>query len=609
MLQTMRNNAQGMLAKVIMGFIIVVFGLWGVESIVSIGGNEVAAIEVGGEKINESDIERAVERQRANLSRQFGAQFNEDLFDERFLRQAAIEQLVNEKVTVLQAQKLGLTAASRTIDESIVQEEAFQQNGRFDAEQFRDVLRMNGLTPSSFRAAMANDIIVNQAQAAFALTGIATDFQAQVNTMLANEERTFKFIEVVADDLLDQIKLSDEEIEEAYQQSKERFRTPELASVNYVEIKLADIAAAQEVTSAELEQAYEDYKKRQSVSEQRQASHILLELDGRSLTEAKATAQEIKQKLDAGADFAELAKEYSDDIGTKAIGGDLGISPRGSFDEAFEAALYALPEGGVSAPVETEFGVHIIKADKVLAADVEPFAAMEAELDREVRFAKAQQQYQQNIIDMSDMAFSAESIDDLAQQLNLVVQESELFTRDQGEGIAEDNYVRDAAYADNVLFDHELSPMIELRDSAIVLAIKEHQEESFKPLAEVQEQVVDVLKQQRAIMLAEKQAQQLALSGEGDWQTVTSTFSHSSDAPQAVQQRAFSLTKDNLDTVRTQNGYAAVKLLNIAAKNWEEAKADDLTKEMARLNNGRSDLFGYQNWAREVTKVKNKKSS
>lgn len=609
MLQTMRNNAQGMLAKIIMGFLVVVFGLWGVESIVSIGGNEVAAIEVDGQKINESDIERAVERQRANLSRQFGNQFNSDLFNDSFLRQAAIEQLVSEKVSVLQARKLGLNASKRNIDEMIVQEQAFQQNGRFDAEQFRDVLRMNGLTPSSFREAMANDLIVNQAQAAFALTSIATDFNVKVSSMLANEERTFKYVEVAAAQLLNKVELTDAEIEAAYQQNKEQFRTPEVATIQYVEIKLADIAAEQQVTEEELQQAYEDYKKRQSVYEQRQASHILLDLDSRSLTEAKALAQEIKQKLDSGANFAELAKEYSDDIGTKAIGGDLGISPRGSFDDAFEAALYALPEGGVSEPVVTEFGVHIIRADKILAADVEPFSAMQAALDKEVRTSKAQAQYQKSITDMSDMAFSAQSLDDLAKQLNLKVQENGPFTRDQGEGIAEDSYVRESAYADNVLFDHELSPMIELNDSAVVLAVKDHKEESFKSLAEVKDQVVSVLKQQRAAQMAQQQAEQLVQAKDAKWQTVTSTYAHDSEAPQAVQLRAFSMKKGATDVVRTQNGYAAMQLVNIVNHGWQDAKIDAQTKELTQLTNGRADLFSYQNWARNTSKIKMKKSS
>lgn len=609
MLQTMRNNAQGMFAKVIMGFLVIVFGLWGVESIVSIGGGEQAVVEVDGQKITESDIERAVEIQRANLSRQFGDQFNEEIFNDRFLRQSAIEQLINEKVTVLQAQKLGLEASKRSIDESIVQETAFHQDGRFNVDQFRTVLAMNGLTPSSFRNAMANEIVVNQAQSAFALTSFATEFEGKLLAKLDNEERTFKYAEVTAKDFLNKVELTDADIEAAYEQSKERFRTPEQASVRYVEIKLDDIAQLQQVSDSELNKAYDDYKKRQSVSEQRSASHILLELDGRSLKEAKALAQEIKQKLDNGEDFGALAQQYSDDIGTKMVGGDLGLSPRGSYDAAFDDALYSLALGAVSEPVETEYGVHLIRADKIIAADVASFADMKAELTNEIRQEKAQSLYQAKIIEMSDAAFAAQSIDELAKQLNLDVLVSALFTRDAGEGVAANTYVRDAAYADNVLFDKELSPMIELPNSAVVLAVKEHHEESFKPLAEVKEQLVAVLKQQRASFMAHEQIQKImAGEAQADWKTVTSTYSHNSEAPEAVQIRAFSLTKGQMDSVQTTGGFAVVKLTQIEAKSWQDAELDTQSLEIVRVFNGRTDLFSYQYWARSASKIKNKKS-
>lgn len=609
MLQTMRNNAQGMLAKIIMGFLVVVFGLWGVESIVSIGGNEVAAVEVDGQKINESDIERVVEQQRINLSRQFGEQFNADLFNDQFLRQAAIEQLINDKITVIQARKLGLQAASRTIDEGIVLEQAFQQNGQFNAAQFRDVLRMNGMSPTMFRDAMANDIIVNQAQAGFALSSIATPFNVQMGAMLEQEQRTFQYHEIKTQDLLNSIKLTEEEIEQDYQHNKERFRTPEMASVRYVEIKLEDIAAQQTVSEKDVEQAYNDYKSRQLATEQREASHILFELDKRTLTEAKALASELKQRIDSGESFAELAKSYSDDMGSKNEGGHLGLSPRGSFDEAFDNALYSLPEGGVSNPVETEFGVHLIRADKIVQADVEPFDAVKDELAQEVRINKAQQAYETQIINLSDAAFSAVSIDELAKDLQLKVQVSALFTRDGGEGIAESIDVREAAYADNVLFEKELSPMIELRDSALVLVVNSHQEESYQPLAQVRDEVVAGLKEQYAREYAKQQAQAILDGEEASWETVVTTFSHSSDAPQAVQQRAFSLKAEQSDLVQTLQGFAVVKLSKIESKPWQETVADEQQKTMARMFNGRSDLFSYQHWARNVTKIKQKKSS
>src|SRR5690606_17136994 len=166
MLQTMRDNAQGMIAKIIVGFIIVVFALWGVESIVSIGSGTSVTASVNGEDITEEDIVRTVKQQKANLRRQFGDQYDDNLFNEQCLRQSALEQLIEQKIALVQAQELGLRASPRSIDETIVTIPAFQLDGRFNREQFQNVLRINGMTPLMFRASLAEDIITNQARAA-----------------------------------------------------------------------------------------------------------------------------------------------------------------------------------------------------------------------------------------------------------------------------------------------------------------------------------------------------------------------------------------------------------------------------------------------------------
>lgn len=609
MLQTMRNNAQGTLAKIIIGFLVVVFALWGVESIVSIGSGEVAAVEVEGQKITEMDIERAVDRQRLMLSRQFGDQYNADLFNDQFLRQSAIEQLINERVTVFQAKKLGLIAAPRTVDEMIVQEPAFQQDGRFDGTVFRDVLRMNGLTPVMYRDALANDLIVNQAQAGFALSSIATPFAVQLGMSLEQEQRTFSYYEIKVEDLLAEITPAESEIEQAYEFFKEQFRTPEKVAVQYVEVKLEEVAASLEISAQDIEQAYQDYTRRQSMMEQREASHILLELDKRTLVEARALAEQIKQRIEAGESFTELAQQYSDDIGSKNEGGRLGLSPRGSFDEAFDNALYSLPEGDVSTPVETEFGIHLIRADRIVAADIEPLEAIQEALAQDVRLQKAREDYEQRIMDLSDAAFSVDSIAELAEQLQLPLQQSALFTRDAGEGVGENEQVRDTAYADNILYAKELSPMIELNNSALVLAVNEHQEESYLTLAEVRDQLVAQVKQQQALALAQ---QRIAAIAEGEqqvqWAEVTTAYAQSSEAPLSVQQRAFSVPIEVREQVQTQQGFAVLEVSAIETKPWQQIEVADEQSRLAQMFSGRVDLFSYQNWARNATKVKIKGS-
>lgn len=607
MLQTMRDNAQGMIAKVIVFFIIFVFALWGVESIVKLGGGTPAAVTVGGEDISEADIARLVEQQKSNLRRQFGDKYDENLFNEKFLRESAVEQLVDQKIALVQANKMDLYASTQQIDETILTMPAFQLEGRFSKDQFQNVLRINGLSPMAFRGMLSDDIKSNQVRAAIILSSVETPFAVQVSEALNNELRTFSFHEVNAKDLEAGITPSDDEIAAYYESNKDRYRTEEQVSVRYTELTKADIAAKQEVSDEEIKQAYDEYRVSETAKEQRHASHILIEAnDERDDAAAEKLAGEIHDRIVKGEDFAALAKEYSDDIGTRNKGGDLGLAAKGAYVPEFEQALFALKKGEVSAPVKTEFGYHVIRLDDVVAAKVKPLDEVKAQLVADVQQAKAEAVYAELMQELSNISFSAESVDAVASALKLKAEDTALFTRNKGDGIALNETVRQAAFSDKVLLDKELSDVIETADGAIVLAVKDHQEASVLPLDVVRPQVVAVLKQQGAAEKAKQIADSIA-GGEtsvDDWKTVSATYNQSTDAPRAAQQKAFGLVVDAKEAVKTPGGYTVVTVKSVENKDWKEMAMNDESKEAGRAQNSRADMMSYQSWAKSVVEVK-----
>lgn len=608
MIQAMRNNVQGVIAKIIVGLIIIVFALWGVESIVGMGSGDRPSAVVNGEDISEVEVVRLVEQQKTNLRRQFGEQFDETMFNDQLLRESALEQLIEQKVAVVQAKEMGLRASTRAVDETIVSIPAFQLDGRFSREQFQNILRMNGISPMAFRASLSEDIITNQLRAALVLSSIEVPYSAKLIESLLQEKRSFRYVEVGAQALEKGIRVTDEEIAEAYEAQRDRFYVPEKVRIQYVELKRTDVASRQHVDDDEIEQAYNEYVEREAVRETRNASHLLIEVSAqRSAEEALALAKSLHERALKGENFAALVKEYSDDIASRATGGVLGFTARNGFDEAFADALFSLKkQGEISAPVQTEFGYHIIRLEGIMAAKVKTLAQMKDELTRDIREAKSAALFAEQVQELSNLAFSASDINEVASGFNLSVQTSDWFSRESGAGVANNSQVRQAAFSESIMLDRNLSTTIESDDGVLVLAVTEHTDATTQPLSDVKDQVAASLVRDRAVQLAKERAAAIAANPDGkvDWKRVTTDYQTASDAPRAVQQRAFAASLNVAETVPTANGFAALVVDSIERSPWQDMPGSVEAVEAGRVLNSREDMTSYQVWARTVSKVK-----
>lgn len=604
MLQTMRNNAQGIIAKIIVGFIIIVFALWGVESIVNLGGGERPVATVGDYEITRVQVQQKVAEQKNQLRRQFGDQYDEGLFNEKFLEQSAVEQLINERVAQTQADKLDLYASTSEIDQMIINTPAFQTAGEFDKEQFQLVLRMNGYSVAQYRAMLADSVRQNQVRAAFMLSTIDTPFEMQLRQALENEQRTFAYATVNASDFTDVVEVSDEDIQAYYDENVSRFLTPERARIRYVLLSREMIQDGQEVTDEDLEIAYSDYVADLSANEQRESAHILFLTEDRSEAEAIELAEAARVRLDNGESFAAVAADVSEDGGSADMGGSLGINPRGAFDPAFDEALFALEEGDVSGPVVTEFGVHLIKAISVEAVDTPALADVREELVDVVKAEKAGFLFAERSQELANSAFSAETIEELAENSGLTVLESDYFTQTAGTGIAEADQIRRTAFDANMKLDRELSDLVEVEQGSLVFVVDDYQDARAKPLEEVRAQVVAALTSQKSLELASDKAEQM-LSGDVsvDWTEVTTTLRQATEAPRAAQQKAFALAEGESDIVSSPAGYTLVKVNSVDQKSWEDMAVTDDLRNAVRNQAARDDMVSYQAWSKANTEI------
>ncbi len=591
MLQNIRDNSQGWIAKTIIGIIVALLALTGVDAIFTSTSNSQNAAVVNGEKITTVELNQAVEMQRRQLLQQLGRDFDASLLDEKLLRESALNGLVERAVLLQGAKDAKFAFSQQALDQLILQTPEFLVDGQFSAERFDQVIRQLGYNRLQFRQMLEQEMLIGQLRAGLANSGFVTDKQVQAFASLEKQTRDFATLTLQAD--LDAVVLSDDDIKAYYEAKASEFMTPEQVVLEYVELNKAAFFDQVEVSAEALQTAYEN--EIANLAEQRRAAHILLEVnDALNDEQAQAKLIEVQKRLEQGEDFAALAKELSDDSGSAGDGGDLGFAGPGVYDPAFEEALYALDKDAVSAPVRSEFGWHLIKLLDVQAPEVPSFASLEEKLQRDLKARQVEQRFVEVAKELEDSAFEASDLAQPAQELGLEVKLTEAFGRQGGsEGLSANRQVIQAAFSDEVLEDGSNSSVIELDpDTVVVVRVKEHSKPEQLPLEQVQDSIREQLTKVRAseAVKAKGEALLAALrSGQTPieqadaaqaWQVVeAATRSHEGVEP-AVLQTLFRMPKPaNADTpsfatVSLNNGDLVVLRLN-GVSQPEQALSDE----------------------------------
>lgn len=507
-IQSMRDSSEGVIAKILVGLIIVVFALFGFGSITTYLAPVPKVATVNGEDVTQQDMEMAVERSRRLLRAQ--GQSVTDI-DEDALRQEVLQSLIDRKLLSVAAEDLGLYVSDAVLDQDIVSTDAFQIDGVFSPEQFQMLIGGAGFTPLSYRAEMRVDKKLQQLATAIQGSAFFTPDEVKRSSALAQQTRDIAFLRIDVDGLLPDIDVSAEEIETYYANHPAEFMTEETVDLAYLELRRADMMDDVEVEEAELEAFYEQTKAIYSVAENRRVAHILVEAnDEVSDEEAKVKIDGIYQRILEGESFADLAKAESDDPGSAEQGGDLGFTGPGSYVEEFENAAFGLDLNQMSEPVKTEFGYHLIKVLGIEAARVPDFAEVRNEVEEEFRAAQAEEMFVSRSVELSELAFEAGDLEGPAVDLGLEIKTTGPVSRDVTEGIAANEAVMDAAFSPDVLLDGNNSRLIEITPNHhVVVRVREHSPQEVRTLATVEADVRDILAREKATAIAEQQAQEI----------------------------------------------------------------------------------------------------
>ena len=504
MLMYIRDKATGWLAWVIVILISIPFALWGVNEYLGPNQN-VAVAQVNGDDISYTEFQRSYARTRNQLIRLLGSAANSELLNEDRIRAQTMERVVNEALMLQVARNTGMRIGDEQLALRIDNEEVFREGGVFSQARYESFLRSQGYSPLGYEHELRRAMLQEQFSAAVAAAAVISDGEFGRVLALRDQKRRFREIVVQYKDY-ESGEVDDAALQEYFNANRDRFVTPEQVKLRYVEVVRSAIASDIPVDESELRQRYESRKSSYVTEEQRQASHILFQLDAQATEEQAQTvmqkAQAVVGEIASGAAFEDLAVKHSEDPGSSDQGGALDWFGRGVMDPAFEDAAFALEEGAVSVPVRSEFGYHLIKLTGLRPSKTREFEAVEAELETEYRNEQAEQLFFGRAESLANAAFEhPESLESAAEAINSEVLETGFVSRDlprNPEGIGHSPRVVEAAFNPEVQ-NGSNSELLELSDDrVVVIRVLEHQSSKAQRLDDVREEVGAAVKLQRA---------------------------------------------------------------------------------------------------------------
>ncbi|MEE4278545.1 MAG: SurA N-terminal domain-containing protein [Halieaceae bacterium] len=550
MLQDIRANSQGTIAKIIIGLIVISFSIFGIESLLFSGGSNAVA-EVNGEEISPFDLQQELSVQQRQLLSILGDDADPSLLDEAVLSQQALETLVQREILRQAAEDMDLRTSDAVLGEMITSMEQFQLDGRFSRDLFQSSLAAAGFTPALFRDRLGNDIQLGQLRAGVIGSDFATESELAVAARVNAEARDVRYATVPVRQFTESVEVSEEAARAFYDANAEQYTSEASVDLEYLELRLDDYR--QPISEQRLREEFELVRDEFELSTESRVSHILLEGDA----EDNATAvAEILAALDAGTPFAELAEARSVDFGSASSGGDLGFTAGDAFPEEMEAAIAELEVGEVSGAVETDAGTHIILVTDRREGTQVPFESVRAELEERIQRGEASAELLLDVERLRDIAFNAADLEDPAEELGLETLAAEGVTRLSGPGPFFEARLREAAFSSDVLEQGHNSEVIEVDpEYYVVLRVRDRHPAAPLAFEEVQDDISADLREAAARDEARAAAQAIldAVSGGVsmeeaareagvEWQVEFGARRSSASLPPAVRDELFSLT-------------------------------------------------------------------
>lgn len=490
MLEAIRAHAQGWIAKIILGLIVLSFAIWGVDWYFQGGGQAAAVASVNDTDITQDEFVLALKNQKESLEQNTGAKVD---LDDKGFRKEVLDELVNITLLADAAQRTGMRVTDAQTMAMLASIPVFQVEGKFSEEKLAAWLRNRGMSREALLGMLNQDLLLRQVQFGYGEGALVAAPSAALMAARLNQRREVNEVIFDSQQYLPTVNIDDKAVAADYQAHQQDYAMPAMVRLQFLALNAEAIMGQVNVTAEAVKQAYENNKARYQTPEQRRASHILIKVEEGASPEqrkaAKADADKLYQELvKTPARFAELAKQRSMDPGSAQRGGDLGSFTRDMMVKPFADAVYGMKVGELRPPVETQFGYHIIRLDGITPGAAVPFEQVAGEIGDELRGKEAQRKFAEAAERFSNLVYEQpDSLEPAAKEFQLKVAESGWISREQAQPpFLASPKLMDAVFAPEALEKKQNTEAVEVNPGLLVAArVLEHKPAGTRPLAEV----------------------------------------------------------------------------------------------------------------------------
>lgn len=628
MLQSLRDKMQGWPAIIVLGVAVFAMSFFGIEGYFN-SHVETFVAKVGKREVSQQQFQDTINRIRQQQRTQMGDQFDASLFDKPEFKQQVLDELISQQLLLQANEDLGMRVSDQALRDAIASQPAFQVDGKFSGDMYRAQLAGAGMTPQMYQDSLRTSLEGNLLQDAITGSTIVTPADIDRYLDIKLQRRDIRYF-VLPRPTADDPQVTDAQVQDYYKAHQADFMNPEQVSLKYIEVNGADLKADTQPTDEELKKRYQQEISRFGMPEEREVSHILVNVPKNATPAQQKAALEKADKIATEAtpaNFAKLAQQNSDDLGSKLQGGDLGWLQKGVTNPAFDAAMFSMQKGQISKPVLSDEGYHIIYLRDVRSGQTKPFEEVREQLLKEATTGERDRVYNETAGKMTDLTSqNPGSLEPAAKALNLQIKETPLFGREGGQGIAANPKVVAAAFSNDVLAAGNNSTLINLgKNDSVVVRIDKHVSASPKPVAEVHDAIVQKILDERIAAAASKKAEvlvqrlskgedmvALAKAEHADLQSVNQAQRVQQGVPQSVLTQAFKTPHPGADgkaqyaSVALDHGtYAVLAVDKVEAGDLSKMTTDDrqqLYRQMVQAYGG-IETQGFVDLLKAKTKI------